>query len=130
MESKYKVRAEEILITSLEAQELTSDYINYLFKMYGTTFEAVNNAMCQLAEEVHKEDFIDFIRTIDLFSREQVEELLQKQRKLCANNARLGEKDEEFNEIICHYKLPYLLNNGNKLIIDKDSILNAKLKID
>jgi hypothetical protein len=45
-------------------------------------------------------------------------------KKECADNIKIGEKDKEFNEILCYYEFPYLLNNGNELIIDKESILN------
>jgi hypothetical protein len=46
-----------------------------------------------------------------LFSRKEVEELFQKQRELCAENAKLVYKPDR------------------SFVIDKDSILNAKLKI-
>ncbi len=63
------------------------------------------------------------------YTKEQVEELLQKQKELNLKNIKIGEQDKEFKEIICYYEFPYILNNGNKLVIDEDSILNTKLKL-
>lgn len=79
--------------------------------------------MCQLAEKVEEESYIEFkkIRYQNLFTKEQVEELLQKQRELCA------EKAETTMEHCGHSSGQYCECQRE---IDKDSILNAKLKID
>jgi len=91
MESKYKLRAEEIYN---EAKQIN------LWSIVGI--------MCQLAEEVEEISYNNFkkIRFQNLFTKEQVEELLLKQRELCAESVMLNKFDNT----------PW--------------ILNAKLKID
>jgi hypothetical protein len=112
MESKYKERANELLLIHTNKYLITSIMDSKII-----------NAMCQLAEEVNKENFINFIRTVDLYSKEQVEELLERQRELSIANAKI-----DYNS--------FFFKDGEKCLfktdtfVNKDSILNAKLKIE
>lgn len=112
MESKYKKRAELVLNDYLEKwkNHLEASVDENIF--YD---DWIIDAMCQLAEEIYNE-FITLHTLSRLFySKEQVEELLQKQRELCA---------EESSTVLVDYGF------GEFREVDKDSILNAKLKID
>jgi len=116
--SKYKSQAEELLIgqkykysdlTPREKERILFDLIGH-----GIDTDDIINSICQLAEEVEEIFYNNFkkIRFQNLFTKEQVEELLQKQRELCAE------------------KVKFLYKSDTSFVIDKDSILNAKLKID
>ena len=87
--------------------------------------QCILEAMCQLAEEVELKTTrfcsytgLDLLisQAKTMFTKEEVEELLQKQRELC------------------YQKADYLINGTyckeDGIEIDRDSILNAKLKID
>jgi hypothetical protein len=124
MESKYKERAEKILFEER----------NVSYSKDGECLEHKSlfiEAMCQLAEEVEK----DLAKKLDttlkvnkLYTKQQVEELLQKQRELCAKEVKLD----------CYLTGPFmnalrfkpLLGEDYEVKLHKDSILNAKLKID
>ena len=123
MKSKYKERAKEILLAHTD--EYLTSTINA--KMDSKILEA----MCQLAEEVEKvyKDPLMFGEEGSIqrvYSKAYVEELLQKQRELCSRKAKHGctrskkevPKGQYFNLSPLYY------------FLDKDSILNAKLKID
>ena len=114
MESKYKERAKAIL-DSGQYKPAWNSIQNF-------DSDTVINAMCQLANEVACEEttalshYTKMISTKLYFDKERVEELLQKQRELC------------------YQKADYLINGTyckeDGIEIDRDSILNAKLKID
>ena len=114
MESKYKERAKAIL-DSGQYKPAWNSVQNF-------DSDTVINAMCQLANEVACEEttalshYTKMISTKLYFDKERVEELLQKQRELCAKSV-----------------LPYdaLTNKVREIdqIAERD-ILNAKLKID
>jgi serine phosphatase RsbU (regulator of sigma subunit) len=143
MESKYKKRAEELFLqyslgTSTNPEHNKSDY-------------TIIDLMCQLAEEVedrfietivelkqskdsrytkeqveeleqkHQESLTSLIEIYDknTIPYNKVEELLQKQRELCAEKVLLY-KDTQLGK---YYK-------PSEMYVDKDSILNAKLKLD
>lgn len=106
MESKYKKRAERL-----------AAFVEYSAKNTNGKYTMVN-AICELADEVeaqfeHKavNMYMDTIAKAKLYTKEQVEEFLRKQRELCAKKAIIKDISRfQFN-------------------IDKDSIRNAKLKI-
>ena len=148
MENKYKKRAEEILI------KFYTDYADSVEHGFGTPYgkegfiktmtTEINGrhipieAMCELAEEVKEyhrkfiEAHIFYPKNKPLYTKEHVEALLQKQRELSAENAKLTLFDyikDSFKKIDLN-KTHYSINDGNYLEIDKESILNAKLKID
>ena len=95
--------------------------------------DGVLEAMCQLAEEVEKDSrekgFFEGVDDTEnkygitdpnskYYSKQQVEELLQKQRELCADKTELTDFADEF------------LQEGAGDAININSILNAKLKLD
>lgn len=114
--SKYKDRANEILesIANKNTDE-NGERIYYLWE--------VEKAMCQLAEEVEITTYNTLIKSKVIgkleamvnqpyYTKQQVEELLQKQRELCVKEATT-------------------IHLGNNfVIVDDNSILNARLKID
>jgi len=118
MESKYKERAKELL------KESITDSNGDICRNYNESDLII--IMCQLAEEVELKttEVCSDTEALDLlmsqiktmYTKEQVEELLQKQRELCAKSV-----------------LPYdaLTNKVREIdqIAERD-ILNAKLKID
>jgi hypothetical protein len=82
MKSEYKEKAEELF-------ELYSSLCT--FEEYLIDKGDFIKAMCQLAEEVKKSvqtrvivDVYESIKQESLYTKEQVEELLQKQRESCA----------------------------------------------
>ena len=102
MESKYKERAKKLL------KESITDSNGDICRNYNE--HDIIEVMCQLAEEVEKElnnkilflDIMckakdktirDYYRKTNLYTKEQVEELLQKQRELCSKEAKI----EKFN---------------------------------
>jgi len=122
MESKYKERAIELVTT----------YRN-LFPYSGKANQEIADcvlidAMCQLSEEVEKESFTaghNAYNTLNriadegnfkIYTKSDVEDLLQKQRELCYNKHKLKS-----------YKLP---DSDTDIDLIKDSILNAKLKLE
>ena len=127
MQEKYRKRAIEILKTCVWKTPLTDD--EYKVAWENGIFDGVKVliAMELLAEEVEKElkdnlytieDIQDLqvefaAEKLDMYTKQQVEELLEKQRELCAKKA----ITTAFHPIW-----------GND--IDKDSILNAKLNIE
>ena len=122
MEHKYSKRAKEILDEQ--------DILEFL-KLDEGMDEEVIEAMCQLADEVEaakmlntvtKED-IDklsefYENCIGMYTKEQVEELLEKQRELCANEAKMTGIAYGNDKSISDYE------------VNKDSILNANLKLE
>lgn len=80
MENKYKSKAEEV-------ENIHKDNYDELLQKYNLALQQLNSVVSTA------------------YTKEQVEELLQKQRELCYNS--IYWKDD----------------------VDKDSILNAKLKI-
>ena len=120
MEHKYYNRAIEILGDELFIVD-GELYID-------TGGNVIIDAMCQLAEEVEaskilntvtKEDVDKLSKSyencIGIYTKEQVEELLDRQRKLCAKEAIIKEECHEY---------------GVSSFIDDYSILNAKLKLE
>jgi hypothetical protein len=115
MDSKYKERARKLLENDIFEVE-GDEYID-------TYAENILNSMCNLAEEV--EDTLLNMSTKLLqakypgcyFTREQVEELLHKQRELCSEVAKASE---------------YWGDNivEPQLVVNKQDIIDAKLKID
>lgn len=103
MESKYKERAEEL-------------FDSYETALSDKTREFCVGIMCQLAEEVHQEHvklFEEMFRSFDNhLPKSVVEELLQQQRELCSEKAEVDDSDLLWK------------------VVNKDSILNAKFKID
>ena len=88
MESKYKERAKELL------KESITDSSGYICRNYNESDLII--IMCQLAEEVELETTrlcsdtgLDLLinQAKTMYTREQVEELLQKQRELSENAA-------------------------------------------
>jgi len=136
MENKYKDRAIELLVKKqiLLNKDLNTHFnLNLTRDTHVATVKYIVTTMCELAEEVEKSvqtrvivDVYESIKQESLYTKEQVEELLQKQRELCAKKAVFKcQKDSD--------KLP--LGQGIHLkplyyTIDKDSIKNAKLKIE
>jgi len=122
MESKYKERADEILSAHLipMLNRAQGSYVE-LEKMKETPeWDCTIAAMCQLAEEVEKvyRDPLMFGEEGSIqrvYTKAYVEELLQEQRELSAEHA------EAYIE---EYK-----GGDEQAYVDKDSILNAKLKI-
>ena len=120
MENKYKDNASKLIedFCSMDKDE-SGNRIHYDWQ--------VNKLMCQLAEKVEKNTkklYVDFITAMTngtLFTREKVEELLQKQRELCAEDA------ETTMEHCSHSGSSYC---DCQREVNKNSILNAKLKID
>jgi len=122
MESKYKERAEELLISrEYEYSKLTpreKERVLYDLIGHGINTDDVIEAMCELAEEVENTLLNMSTKLLQAkypgcyFTKEQVEELLQKQRELCSE------------------KVKFVYKTDASFVIDKDSILNAKLKID
>ena len=115
MKNKYKTRAEEIF-NNIEWVDPV-DSIPWLKK------DCIIEAMCQLAEEVEKyQYYLNIITNIDfvanIYIKEQVEELLEKQRELCAKEAKMTGIAYGNDKSISDYE------------VNKDSILNAKLKLD
>ena len=123
MESKYKERAEQIVKNFASISQETCE---------GYQYENVIEAMCQLAEEVEKHT-ISMIGlaagTSYLYTKEQVEELLQKQRELCADKAFAKGEGISLTTKNQNFYWTFAGKIG-KIIIDKDSILNAKLKLE
>lgn len=89
MKSKYKERAKEIF-----------DVIEWIDPRDGQPWhkgDIIVNAMCQLAEEMVKDTEIEInnvMREEGIWTKNQVEELLQKQRELCAEY--IYEHEESF----------------------------------
>jgi hypothetical protein len=83
MESKYYDRAEQILFKERGVSiNVDGDCLEH-----NSIFI---EAMCQLVEEVEREigiELNDVMREEGIWTKNQVEELLQKQRELCAENA-------------------------------------------
>ena len=63
-----------------------------------------------------------------LYTKEQVEELLQKQRELCAEKARFNMLKND--KIICELLTYSCSEDIHWFNMNKDSILNAKLKLE
>lgn len=125
MESKYKERVTELL-NSVIWEEIIS--------VHG--FNSAVNTMCQLAEEVEKEYKYCIRNThlmpigIPIYSKEQVEELLAKQRELCCEQVMINQYNHDTDKTrliraTCVGEPPVF-----EFEIDYDSILNAKLKLD
>lgn len=84
--------------------------------------------------EVFVDNYIQKNNIVKLYSKEEVEELLQQQRELCVEKASAILKTQEghialfdkFDDLFWLYKD----TNIGKYKIDRNSILNAKLKID
>lgn len=102
MKSKYEESAKKLL-------ESNSMFDGYCSEFHVDTVpDFIIEEMCQLAEEVEKETkaiYVDFIKHMTngmLFTRERVEELLEKQRELSAEQT----------------------------LTNREDILNTKLKID
>jgi hypothetical protein len=107
MESKYKERAKEIIDSYLTLG-------GFLSSAQG--FDVLQTLMCQLAEEVEKnlaKKLDTTLKVNKLYTKKQVEELLQKQRELC-------NKEAYCEEGVIGYTWQ----------VNENSILNAKLKID
>lgn len=120
MENKYKKRAEEIVNQK--------PYLNnFLSSAQG--FDIMTTLMSELAQEVEtetkskrvylptKEDLEESMNKYSgMYTKQQVEEALERQRNLCAISAKTMRKRAKWL-------------NGYYIGIDKDSILNAKLDI-
>lgn len=110
--SKYREKVEELIKTYrvlIPYQGKASQEI---------ADELLRNVICQLAEEVEVDiaveqdiKFCNIFNQKNMYLRKQVEELLQKQRELCYDNAEL-----------------ISTSNHSELLLSKDSILNAKLE--
>jgi hypothetical protein len=135
MESKYKERAIELLIQKeiLLNKDLNTHFnLNLTRDTHVATTKWIVDAMCQLAEEVEKvyKDPLMFGEEGSIqrvYSRAYVEELLEKQRELSAEKADMC--DENGNTI----STLYMYDEHTREIewtVNKDSIKNAKLKID
>lgn len=102
MENKYKERAKELFHEHSKMVPILGSIEEYC------DIDQAVKAMCQLVKEVEistKKVYVDFITAMTngtLFTKERVEELLQKQRELCAEQT----------------------------LTNREDILNAKLKID
>ena len=129
MESKYKERAEKLLKFVEYSAKNTDGKYSYLV------------AMCELAEEVELETTrlcsdtgLDLLinQAKTMYTREQVEELLEKQRELSAEKAKFYGKNIDAPDLN-EWELNNLLEEESydiTILIDTHSILNAKLKID
>jgi hypothetical protein len=91
-------------------------------------------AMCQLAEEVEIEGNLKTCRTINeltngnLYTKKEVEELLQKQRELCYEKHYLERYVENsYCQSYGEKEMPHLIQGNTR--VNKNSILNAKLEI-
>lgn len=120
-QSKHYNRAKELL------QESVTDSNGDICRNYNQS--DIIEAMCQLAEEVEAGvKTTDLLKKLDIYTKAQVEELLQKQRELCAENAI---PEIWHNSVACsakHVKLTEHFKYVNGIAIVKhDSILNAKL---
>jgi len=133
MKKIYKQKAKEIFDKNIK---------DYIFPNSDEVYDAGIKSMCQLAEEVentwkslygetmeyHKDMRISYNKS---YSKEQVEEFLEKQRMLCAEEVytkRYIPSEDKFiedNEDISLYCDEFEYYNE----IFKPSILNAKLKI-
>lgn len=110
MKSKYENRAKQILTESLEWLEGNYD-------MSEDETRSILKAMCNLGEEVERQLNV----TLDGYSnqicigytKQEVEELLQKQRELCVEKA----------------ELDTITLDAFYAIINKNTILNAKINI-
>ena len=71
-------------------------------------------------DKQHEEDYRD-----EYFSREDVEFFLEEQRKLSTEKACLGRKNDNTYQSWYEKSINEL---GYSIVIDKDSILNAKYK--
>jgi hypothetical protein len=97
----------------------------------------VINAMCELAEEVERNTLTNCSNCNDisgLYSTQQVEVLLEKQRELSLDNAKIhmsrkNENNEDVVQIVDNYK-QHVSDYLWYFSIDDDSILNEKLKIE
>ena len=124
--NKYETRAKELCSTLFEGEDCTweEDSIeNDFLKL-----------MLQLAEEVEYSTNVEWIKSMknsNIYTKERVEELLQKQRELCFNKA-TPVFDNNCGACSQHPQLLIKKKYVHTAIItvDKDSILNAKLKID
>jgi hypothetical protein len=121
MESKYKERTEIILF---EERGVSYNKDGECLEHKSLFIEA----MCQLAEEVEKvyKDQLMFGEDGSIqkvYSKVYVEELLQKQRELCAESAKIKYLSDE-------YLKQANIRQGENYYVSKNSILNAKLKID
>ena len=124
--SKYETRAKELCSTLFEGEDCTweEDSIeNDFLKL-----------MLQLAEEVA---FYSVAEGMDMvfkqsYTKQQVEELLQKQRELCTEEAKFYGKNIDAPNLN-EWELNNLLEEESydiTILIDTYSILNAKHKID
>ncbi|MCK9429304.1 MAG: hypothetical protein M0R17_04820 [Candidatus Omnitrophica bacterium] len=127
--SKYKERALQILNEVYDKGYRSNYKTNY-------HEQCCIEAMCQLAEEVEKE-FINKVTSEgkDLvikygYTKEQVEELLQKQRELSSKNAKLILFTPFSQETDGDSVRSFHVHDNLTIDIDEYSILNAKLKID
>ena len=135
--SKYETRAKELVSTLFEGEDCTweEDSIESDFL----------KLMLQLAEEVEYSTNVEWIKSMknsNIYTKERVEELLQKQRELCAKVAVCGfdiytivDGEEHFAPVYKKtiYDDDYKYNNFDSMpsiSVDEDSILNAKLKIE
>ena len=126
--SKYETRAKELVSTLFEGEDCTweEDSIeNDFLKL-----------MLQLAEEVEYSTNVEWIKSMknsNIYTKERVEELLQKQRELCVEEAIVDwyEYDEDKEEtFILNEKKVNPCRSNDSFRVNKESILNAKLKID
>jgi len=107
--SKFKKRAEKILIEHYGCKD--KEDLNRCFLANVESYTMIVEAMCQAMEEVEEKQLKwlkEIYKTDKVYTKEQVEELLAKQRELCYQQG-----------LTTIYET-----------IDKDSILNAKLNID
>ena len=140
MESKYKERAIKILVKHYGCDDIEDLRICFLENLESITM--VLEAMCILAKEVeirYKLEMITAIKQVlnlskNDYTKEQVEELLQKQREYCAENAKLNNNPnnkEVFNDLgNVIYPEQYTIDySAETIIINRNSILDAKLEI-
>jgi 5'(3')-deoxyribonucleotidase len=121
MESKYKERANVLLNEYLEKWNKVFDKAIKEKEPNCFYDDWIIDAMCKLAEEVEEITLFNKFG-VKVYTKEQVEELLQKQRELCA--------EKVVTKIIKMQKTGTNAIGGYYSEIDRDSILNAKLKID
>ena len=124
--NKYETRAKELCSTLFEGEDCTweEDSIESDFL----------KLMLQLAEEVEYSTNVEWIKSMknsNIYTKERVEELLQKQRELCAEKSEILEVKSEFTKGkgLKNIKQYAFGNNNKNIIVNKNSILNAKLKI-
>lgn len=115
MKSKYKLRANKILIARYGCKD--EEDLKKCFLANTESYIVILESMCQLAEEVKYSTNEKWINSMKdgIYTKEQVEELLQKQRELCLVNAKLNESYNGFT--------------GKEITLDKNSILNAKYQL-